>query len=663
MVKDDIIKTGYPHIDKPWLQFYDKRIIGSEDPRTNLTHYLRMRNIGRLNLEAGSYYGKGYTFNDLFDRAKKAAQVFSGLGVKKGDIIMNLMPNVPDAGYMLLGATLIGAASDFIDPRPDSMDMVANAKKVLEIIKYEKAKYIVALDICYVAMLKPIEEELKELGIDTIITVNAADSMDLVGKINYLKETMDYNTLRNRKITSADVKKLTNLQAVLEKIKTMKEGSKALKEAIKTSPLKVVSYQQLLKECSSIDFTEVRDEKLVNYIGHTSGTSGARPKPISLTNECGISTLEQLIKGDVSFKPGERALNILPFFAPFGTYDNYFLNLVSGASNIHIPEFDISEFGYLLKKYHPNIVMATPAWISALPSYEYLDKEDFECITKIIYGGDSMTAKDEELVNKWLREHGSKAEVEKGYGMSEFCGCGTYAQKGYNPFESIGIPLPNTIIGIVDPNVDDKLVPLKFEEGMDRLIGEAVVSSKAVTGGTIHGDIIVPHYELDGLDVIRTRDIVEMDRNGIFYHDGRKDRSFTRFDGYKIKPREIEREIEKSPYVKYACLVPYFDEAKRGIMPICHLVLNEEVNEDEIKVIEQIVYEQIIGNHDMSSRQIPAKFKIRVAMPLTAANKTNFKLMEQEGLDGTEINVDVEETNLSVGKINIYRNGLKRELK
>ena len=656
MSNDNRIKTGYPHIDKPWLQFYDEKIISESDPQTNVTEYLKMKNQGRGNLIASSFYGKETSFNELFNNAEIAARVLNELGVKKGEVIMNLVPNIPASGEIWLGATQIGAISDFIDPRPDTMDINANAKKVLELIKYEQAKYIIALDKCYLGMLKPIERELKELGITTIITLSANDAMNLQGKISYLQDVIAYNNLRNAKITDASIQKLKSYQVVLEKMKAMKKESKAYEEAVKSSPLKIVKYEDLARACTHTFYEKNVDPEQATYIGHTSGTSGARPKPIILTNKNGISTLEQLIKGNVAFKPGEKALHVLPFFAPFGAYDNYLLNLVSGATNIDIPEFEISEFGYLLKKYHPNIIMATPAWISALPNYQYLKNEDLSCLTKIIYGGDSMTASDEENVNKWLRAHGSKAEVEKGYGMSEFCGCGTYAQKEYNKYESIGIPLPNTTIAIVDPNIEDKLVPLKFKEGENRLEGECAVSSDAVTEGIVHGDIIIPHYELDGKSYIRTRDIIEIDRNGILYHKDRKDRSFARVDGYKIKPHEIETEIEKNPHVKYVRITPYFDEARRGIMPICHVVLKEEnlSLEDQIRIVEEIVYKQIIDNHDMSSRQIPAKFKIRASMPLSKNSKIDFNALAKEPIDGSEICVDVKETNLTVENISIY---------
>ena len=266
-----------------------------------------------------------------------------------------------------------------------------------------------------------------------------------------------------------------------------------------------------------------------------------------------------------------------------------------------------------------------------------------------------MTPEDEERVNKFLKSHGSKAVVEKGYGMSELLGCGSYAQDDYNKPGSIGIPLPNTTFAIVDPKNDEKLVPIKMEG--DTVEGELAISSDAVTGGVMNGDIIIPHFELDGKDYIRTRDIVTMDRDGVFFHQARKDRSFARFDGYKYKPYEVESVIEKNPLVKYVMIVDYFDENRRGIMPICHIVLNDEAKDyKDVEVIHDIIYNDIISNPEMSSRQIPSKFRIRENMPISKNGKTDFNALRKEGLDGTEINVDVDETNLAVGSIKIYEN-------
>lgn len=639
--------TGYPSIDKPWLKFYDCNNI-QPNLKLNLVDYIKQKNLGRENRTANIYYGKKTTYKEMYNQINDASKALKFIGVKKGERILFLAPNIPETGYLWLGATQIGAVSDFADPRPDSMDFLANAKKILELIKYEKVSYIISLDICYLKMITPIESDLKSLGINTIIILSANDSMNLAGKIDYLKDVANYQRLRNIWLKS----KKSTMSAIVEKAKEISKNKKSCLKAVKKSLLNIIYYKDLLQQSKNINFAIDYEENILNYIGHTSGTSGSRPKPITLTNENQISATEQLFNANANFCEGDLILHELPFFSPLGADNNFILNLASGSVNIDIPEFEINEFGYLLKKYHPNVILGTPAWIAALANDTSLADEDLSCINRIIYGGDSMTKNDEEKVNEWLKSHNSKAVVEKGHGMSEYCGCGSYAQREWNLYESIGIPLPDTIYTLVEPENSDELFEIKFDEGASEITGELVVSSPAVTNGMLDNNVIVPHYDLNGKSYIRTRDLVRMNRDGIFMFEARKDRSFTRFDGYKIKPYEIEKVVEENKSVKYCKITSYYSEPNKGLMPIAHIVLRnnfETIGNKEI--VKQIIDEQFINNPNISSRQIPSKWRIRQSMPLTANSKVNFNALQQEGLDGNEVTVEIEETNLSVGKI------------
>lgn len=647
--------TGYPHIDRPWSKFYPEGAIDRSVDYKNITTYLKEKTASYGDLNAYEYYKNSETYGQFWNSVDQASVALSQFGIKKGDRVINLMANTPETGKIFLGASQIGATSDYIDPRPDGMDMEANAKKTLDLIEAENAKHIITLDKCYMAMLQPIESELRDRGIERIITTSAADSMTIIGIIDYLIDVARYNQINNNKAAlDATIKKIRTYKALLNKIQEMKTDKEKFEELKRKSKIEIVSYSDLLKDCKGTSGFELeRNPEMINYIGHTSGTSGARPKPITLSSKNEMSAIEQLFSINANFKPNDRILHELPYFAPMGMVNNYLLNIASGSNNIEIPEFDISEFAYLVKKYRPNVVLGTPSWIVSLTNSDYLKNMNLSCITRVIYGGDSMTASDEEKVNLFLKQHGSKAEVEKGHGMSEYCGCGSYAQGKYNMPDSMGIPLPSTIYGIVDPSVDEKLVPVKFKEGEKFASGELVVSSDAVTNGKLDGKIIVPRYEMDGKEYIRTRDIVKMSRDGIFYFDSRKDRSFSRFDGYKFKPHEVESIIEQNENVLYCRIVPYYDKNQKGLMPKAHIVLKPELQESEDyeNIVRSIIDNQIIPN--LSSRQMPSKFKFRNKLPLTKNSKVDFNFLISEGLDGSEISVNVNETNLSIDNIEI----------
>lgn len=151
---------------------------------------------------------------------------------------MYLMPNIPETAYLMYGTTQIGAVADYVDPRPDSVDLKISAKKILDLFVEEKSNYIIALDQCYLAMIKPIEKELKELGIENIVVVSASDSMDLKATANYMLETANFEGLKGLRNKLANMKKMDEL----------------IKEARKDSIIKVIDYRNLVRDSRYVKF-------------------------------------------------------------------------------------------------------------------------------------------------------------------------------------------------------------------------------------------------------------------------------------------------------------------------------------------------------------------------------------------------------------------------
>ncbi len=668
-------KTGYPHIDKPWMKYYDGLYIPTDEPKKNLVEIIKGRNKYRKSMPAYEYYGNLVSYDEMFYHNDNASKVLKNLGVKKRDIIVSLVPNISDEEHIFFGANQLGAAVDYIDPRPD-FDVLVSAKKLLQTIANDKKKatingydirYIVALDKCYLSMLKPIENELKELGINDVILLNSTDSMGENGLFKYAKDLINYERLAKGETLVSDNVSVDELKKIVTILKQFQDLDYILKQAIKESPLNIYNYSDLVRECENSRFEIVNDPDLLAWIGKTSGTSGGIPKPITMTNKAVASSMMQCDIGGLSPNEGESVLHVLPGFAAFGRFNNGIQTYYSKGVSLHVPEFPLGNFGYLVKDLKPNVIMATPAFLLAMIDSPYLKNEDLSFITKIFYGGDSMSEKDEERLNHFLRSHNCRTKVEQGYGLSETAGGAAYAKGDYNRPNSIGIPLPTTTMSIVDPDIKDRLVPLKFEEGKEKLGGEIVINGGQLTDASFvePGKIIFQTMPDDGKQYLRTGDVGFMDKDGIFYAQGRKDRGFVRVDGYNVKPYVIEPEIESNKYVMNARIVPYYDENMGGKMPLCHVVLNEKdlTDDEQIKVIEDIVNNTIVKNPNMESRQIPSKFKIRESLPCSTNNKIDFKALEAEELSGDEISVVVHQTNVAIEGIDIFKDkkGIQRK--
>ena len=636
--KNEMILTGYPHIDKPWMKYYDKNFALQPLPKMGIYEYMMKQNSDYMDGTAITYFGNEITYGELSENISSAAKVLTALGVKKDDRILCLLPAIPEGAYLLYGAPRIGGTTDHIDPRPDSVDMNISAHKVLELAKKEKASHIIALDICYLAVLKPIEKELREMGINEITIVSPADSLNSKGKINYIDDSI----------------KMDGLKATIYKMSKNIKLSKLIKDARKTSGIIINDYSSLVKDTRYVNPNYVPYESgHVDVIVHTSGTSSSIPKPIPLTNDNMNAYVHQTFGANMTMARGDKGLNMLPYFAAFGTVDVVHSGLCHGNNLIMIPEFTPANLGKMIMKNKPQTVIGAPAWYLNLLNDKNLDGVDLSFIKMLTAGGDKMDEDDEEKINNFLKNHNCSHLLTKGHGMSETCGCASYAINEYNLKGTMGIPLPNTIYAIVNPETKELL---KFNDGDEYLEGEIIISTAAATPGVLDGNEIVPHVEYDGIDFIYTRDIAIMDRNGVLTFLARSDRSFTRFDGFKVKPYELEKLIKTAGNIKYCTLTPYFDEKMMGNMILATIVMenDDELSiDDNMDLVNKIINQCFINNPNVSSRQIPTKFRFRKELPLTSNSKIDYKSIIEEGLTGEEISVIIEETNISIGDIKI----------
>ena len=58
--------TGYPHIDKPWMKYYEGMDLTKEMPNTNMFDYIKTKNRNRLSLISQEFYGRKITYNEFF---------------------------------------------------------------------------------------------------------------------------------------------------------------------------------------------------------------------------------------------------------------------------------------------------------------------------------------------------------------------------------------------------------------------------------------------------------------------------------------------------------------------------------------------------------------------------------------------------------------------
>ena len=644
--------TGYPHIDKQWLSQYGDIEKYKNIPQLNIYDFMKYNNVGNEDSIATDFYGQKKRYGQMFEDIEDLSKGLVSIDVARGDRVLALLPTVSTTANFLYGISNIGAVSDFYDPRPDSITAKVNGKKIIDIIKNEKIKHIVCFAPSYELFFSEVEDELKELGINDIVIVSIDDAMNLRGKTGFILDELDKDGFNKN-----------GLRLLKNKMAQMKKDEEHINEVLKKSKLNIIKYKDLINNSrfSRVEKSEFKPDELATIV-HTSGTSGAMPKPIPLTNENLNYHAQQIIATGEKYLTSDSVFHLLPYFASFGVGDVAHYGFCCGSTMIQIPEFTPQDLPRKIYRTKPNMLILAPTMLSPLMDTKYLEGKDLSFLKRITVGGGDFPRQRE--MRAFLDSHNAKdCRLEYGYGMSQTGGSATIAYKKDDAFGTIGKPLPFTNIAIVNPQT---LAPIKFNKDDEFITGEAMIGGPSVTSGIIDGKVIEPTYEIDGEKFIKSGDLIDMYRNGTIKFNTRLDRTFMRFDGYKYKSYIIEDYILKDPRVQECLITPYYDEDKKGNMPIANIVLDKDYTEDEkMEIINSILYDRLINDPHISTRQIPTKVRFLDEMPLTKNAKANYKLLEKLAIDGSEFNIDIEETNLSVSNVEVTRphNSIKSMIK
>ena len=630
--------TGYPHIDKPWMKFYDEKRVKQPFPEMTIYDYFKWMNRNHLDLTATSFYGNDITYGKMIENIDNTANGLYSIGIRDGERVLELLPTLAPTANMFYANSKIGAISDFYDHRPDSVNPKVNGEKLLSIIDREKIKHLVIFDQTYIPLISEVEDQLIERGITDLVVVSIDDALNLKSKVNYFLDGCDKYGLKDN----------------TKKIMEMKKNSQEVKEFLKRSKLNIISYSDLINNSK---YTRAKKKEYVpnnlELIVHTSGTSGAFPKPLPLTNDNMNTHIHQLFAADYQYEPGTKIYQLLPYFASFGISDCAHFGFCCGANMIQVPMFTPSELPRDVIKSKAEVLTVAPEMLTPFLKSKDLKNVDLSFLKRVTVGGGTFDREKDFI--EFLKQHGAdKCDVDTGHGMSEFAGSGSVNYGNHKVIGGMGAPLPYTTYMIVDPETKK---PIKFDKDCNTITGEAMVSGPCVTSGTLDGKEIVPHYNIDGIDCIATGDSIVMDKSGNMFFNSRIDRTFSRWDGYKYKPYVIENLLKQDPRVENCVIVEYYDETRMGNMPIAHITLkNNDISSDEKEhIIDELMQTYFFNNPSVSTRQIPTKIKFRESIPLTPNNKIGYKILRDEGLDGSEYTISFTESNLGIDDIEILK--------
>lgn len=562
MSKDDYI----------WLKHYpDKPSWHMDIPNKTMLDALSDTVTAKPAAQAMDFMGKTYTWADFARQIDHFARGLKDIGIGKGDKVGLFLPNCPTFFIAYYGILKAGATVVNYNP------LYAH---------------------------KELAHQIEDSETDTLVT------LDLAALYPKAKTLLDDEGSRLKRLI---VGQFTDILAFPKNLLApLVKGGDFAKVGYTDKILKLSTFMDNHGQVSMPDLDPEEDVAVLQYTGGTTGV----PKGAMLTHRNIYANAVQAYANFPEDGSHQKILAILPFFHVFAMTVTLNLAVLGGVEIITIPRFDLNQTLDLLDKKRPDYMPAVPAIFNAINNCPKTKKYDLSSLRFCISGGAPLPV---EVKKSFEAKTG--CTVVEGYGLTESSPVSNVNPPfGENIAGSIGLPVPGTIIEIMDK--DDKTTPMPLGER-----GEVCIRGPQVMKGywknkEATDEVLKPTG--DGDYRLHTGDIGIMDEKGYTYIVDRiKDMIIT--NGYNVYPRNIEEGIYEHPAIE-ECIVAGLPHAQRGEIVKAWIKLKDGETLDEATL-------RTFLEERLSKMEMPKLIEFRdEPLPKTMIGKLSRKDMVEEEL-------------------------------
>ena len=560
------------HEAKPWLEFYPDGVPANvEIEEKSLPQAFDEAVEKWKDKTALIFYGRKISYRDLRDHVDRFATALCDLGVKKGDMVALLLLNSPQFIIAYFGALKAGATVSTISP----LYVTPEIKHQIEDCV---ATTIVCQDILY--------DRVEEAGVNLERVVLTSITEYLPGLKKFLGKSV--------------------LRAVYQKM------SAPPPEIFERES--ICKFQDLIKKYPpqppQIEINPKEDIATLPYTGGTTGT----PKGTMLTHYSLLADeLQTYLHMSPALKEGEELLiAYLPFYHVFGQACVMVSGLTRGYTLVIFTTTDPGDILDAIENYGATAFFSVPSMYEFLRQHERCDWVDWKRLKILASGADALL---ESTSREWVNRTG--VEIYEAYGQTESSGVTHFNPIGRRKEGSFGIPLPNTMAAVVDPESNEFLPPGQ--------IGEVLVRGPQLMKGYWNrpDETREAFVEIDGEVWLRTSDLASMDEEGYFYFYDRK-RDLIKYKGLAIFAREIEEVLAAHPQIKAAGVIGVPDPAVgQNVKAI--VVLETEARG---KLSEKEIIEYCEGK--LAHYKVPKIVEFRGEIPKTDIGKVSRRELREE---------------------------------
>ncbi|MGP5404930.1 AMP-binding protein [Psychrobacter celer] len=519
--------------DKVWVKTYEKLgmqyDIDMPPADTSLIEILEQNFINHAGKTAFVCMDVKLSYEELDRYSKQVAAYLQSLGLKKGDKVAVMMPNILQLPVAVLGVLRAGLTLVNVNP-------LYTTKELAHQLEDSDAKVLILLE----NFAKTYEDIGKEM-VDHVVVTSMGDLM------SPLKGFIVNMVVRH-------VKKMVPAYHI--------NGSVKFKKAL--NRFSAASYQRP----NDIGLDDVA---VLQYTGGTTGVA----KGAMLTHG---NLVANLIQCDTylgeAFDKFEKMneqpviMTALPLYHIFSFTVCGMYGLYRGCIGLLVPNpRDGASLIKAYKDYPPAFFPAVNTLFNALANSEVFKALDHSKL-EMSMGGGMAVLKD--TAAKWQQITGNI--IVQGYGLSETSPVASANPQGTGEFSgNIGLPMPATDMAILD------------EAGNEVEIGErgeiSVRGPQVMKGYWKRDDATSEVMTADGY--FRTGDIGVMDEEGYFKIVDRK-KDMILVSGFNVYPNEVEDVMSGHPKI-LECGVIGIDDKKSGEVPKIYVVRSDDsLTEEEV---------------------------------------------------------------------------------
>jgi acyl-CoA synthetase (AMP-forming)/AMP-acid ligase II len=337
----------------------------------------------------------------------------------------------------------------------------------------------------------------------------------------------------------------------------------------------------------------------IGAILFTSGTTG-RPKGAMLRHEALVRAYTSW-SDVVGLQSGDRYLIVNPFFHSFGLNAGILACLLTGATMIPHPVFDVPSVMRRVDEERVTMLPGPPAIYQTILEHPELSSFDLSTLRLAVTGAAPVPV---EMIRR-MREQLTFKTIVTGYGLTECTGIATMCRHDDDP-ETI-----STTSGRAIPDVEVLVVDDDGTEVPRGEPGEIVVRGYNIMQGYFE-DAAATAEAVDADGWLHTGDIGVMDERGYVRITDRKKDMFI-VGGFNAYPAEIEQMINRHPAVGAVAVVGVPD-ARLGEVAKAFVVPRAGATVDPDELVAWC-------RDEMANYKVPRSVEVVDALPLNASGK------------------------------------------